>query len=251
MTISATKPTDIPRWASVAPGTSRTAPLTSQQDNGWGDGERPAAEVQNWLQGVLYDWQQYLEDATDQLETSKINKTGATDLSGTFQPTVNNGASLGVTGNRFNNGFFTTLTATTGAFVNASVSTSLTAASLTPSRLISPLTTKTISGAGTNQAIGVGSDLAPVFVVNNATATIRELTGLTLGQLLIVTCAADSANSLLLVDTNFTGLATAGRMVLNGATANVEILQNNFILLIALTHPVSGVLYWRELFRSP
>lgn len=95
MTISAVKPVDIPRWASVSPGTVRLAPSSGQQDTGWTNTQRPPFNVMNWLQGVQYDWQQYLEDATDQLESSKINKTGATDLSGTFRPTASGGASFG------------------------------------------------------------------------------------------------------------------------------------------------------------
>ena len=95
MTISAVKPVDIPRWASVSPGTVRLAPSSGQQDTGWTNSQRPPFNVMNWLQGVQYDWQQYLEDATDELESSKIDKTGATDLSGAFTPTASGGASVG------------------------------------------------------------------------------------------------------------------------------------------------------------
>ena len=50
----------------------------------------------NWLQGVIYDWQQYLKSATDQLESSKIDKTGAADLSGAFLPAVTRTGVLGL-----------------------------------------------------------------------------------------------------------------------------------------------------------
>lgn len=95
MTISATKPSVAPRWASVSPGTSRLEPTSGQKDTGWTNGQRPAFNEMNWLQGVIYDWQQYLEAATDQLESSKVDKTGAADLSGTFRPTASGGASFG------------------------------------------------------------------------------------------------------------------------------------------------------------
>lgn len=108
MTITATKPADSidgPRWATTDPGTQRVEPIEGLKDTGWTSGQRPSFGEMNWLQGAYYDWQQYFEDATDQVDASKINKTGAADLSGTFSPTANNGASIGDSGHRFHHAF--------------------------------------------------------------------------------------------------------------------------------------------------
>jgi hypothetical protein len=76
MTITAPKPAGNAaggaRWATLAPGTSRLEPVAGAKDTGFIDGQRPAFNIMNWLLGVQYDWQQYCEDAIDQIEASKV-----------------------------------------------------------------------------------------------------------------------------------------------------------------------------------
>lgn len=90
MTITPPKPVEVPRWA-TNPGT-RLTPTLGQQDTGWLNGQRPPFNVMNWLQGLAYDWQQYLEDATDELESTKLNRNGSGAngiINGVILPDVN------------------------------------------------------------------------------------------------------------------------------------------------------------------
>ncbi len=93
MTISATKPTLSPVWATDA--LTRVEPSAGQKATGWTNGQRPAHNVMNWLQGIIYDWQQYLEDATDQLESTKLNRSGDQTMQGDIIPDGNNTRDLG------------------------------------------------------------------------------------------------------------------------------------------------------------
>lgn len=110
MTISATKPAgnaaNGPRWASVSPGTVRVEPSAGAKDTGWTDGQRPAFNVMNWLQGVAYDWQQYLEDATDQLESTKYDRDGSKTITGDILPDANEAYDIGSSSVRFDDGWF-------------------------------------------------------------------------------------------------------------------------------------------------
>lgn len=110
MTITATKPAGNaaagPRWANVSPGTVRLEPSSGAKDTGWTDGERPEYNVMNWLQGVIYDWQQYLEDATDELEDTKYNRDGSLTITGDIIPETNEGFNFGSSTFRFNFGYF-------------------------------------------------------------------------------------------------------------------------------------------------
>lgn len=72
MPIDAVKPSTLPRWATT--GGTRLEPSEGQKDSGWTNGQRPPYNVMNWLQGLIYDWQQYLEDATDELDAEKLER---------------------------------------------------------------------------------------------------------------------------------------------------------------------------------
>ncbi len=75
MTISATKPAAgiVPTWATT--GGTRAEPSSGQKASGWTSGQRPTYSAMNWLQGVGCDWLQYAEDATDQLQATKLENT--------------------------------------------------------------------------------------------------------------------------------------------------------------------------------
>lgn len=55
-----TKPTSYPRWATVAPGTSREEPDEVHKDDGWADDEQPPGKWFNWQQGLAGDWCKWL-----------------------------------------------------------------------------------------------------------------------------------------------------------------------------------------------
>jgi hypothetical protein len=82
MPISASKPAGIyangPRWASDDGTADIAEPLSGEKDLGWADAEEPPAPYMNWLQRNVYEWQQYLEDATDQLNSTKLETSGGT-----------------------------------------------------------------------------------------------------------------------------------------------------------------------------
>jgi hypothetical protein len=77
MPIDATKPTKIPRWADTG-GAVITEPLSGLKDVGWVVGDKPSAPHIDWLFNALYEWQQYFEDATDELDNEKYESTGGT-----------------------------------------------------------------------------------------------------------------------------------------------------------------------------
>lgn len=108
MTISATKPATDPRWSTD--GGTRTEPLEAVKDTGWVGTEKPGAQVFNWINGLMYDWQQYLEDATDEIDATKLNLTGGT-MTGTIvssaatfaRPSVTLNGQIGSSSNVFAN----------------------------------------------------------------------------------------------------------------------------------------------------
>lgn len=91
----ATKPTTLPRWASLVPPSPD--PGSAKQDVGWKTGERPPARYKNWLQYWNYKWIEYLNDGalqgahtfnstvgiTGTLTTAQINATSVA-VSGTL-----------------------------------------------------------------------------------------------------------------------------------------------------------------------
>lgn len=79
----ATKPLVIPRWATVPTidGTSGQPniiePSSGKKDVGFARRERPPRQDHNWLFNVNYQWQQYLEEVTDDLLTDLAAETAA------------------------------------------------------------------------------------------------------------------------------------------------------------------------------
>src|SRR5262245_55298581 len=57
----ATKPTDLPSWATAVTA-QIVEPGTSRQDSGWLAGDEPPAEEENWLNNLTYLWLLYLSD---------------------------------------------------------------------------------------------------------------------------------------------------------------------------------------------
>lgn len=78
----ATKPTQLPRWATAATPdpSSAPAPNGGKQDVGWKTGERPPAYYQNWLQYWNYKWLEYLNDGALQGPHTFNNTVGVTGL---------------------------------------------------------------------------------------------------------------------------------------------------------------------------
>jgi hypothetical protein len=54
------KPTDVTRWASVSPSTTRDEPSSGEKDTGWIADEVPTHGIMNWLIGTLGDWATWL-----------------------------------------------------------------------------------------------------------------------------------------------------------------------------------------------
>lgn len=78
----ATKPTQLPRWATAATPDPATqpAPGAAKQDVGWKTGERPPAYYQNWLQYWNYKWTEYLNDGALQGPHTFNSTVGVTGL---------------------------------------------------------------------------------------------------------------------------------------------------------------------------
>lgn len=93
MTLTASAPASQPTWNSG--GANRTTPTGPKQALGWVSGESPSSAFFNWWQNLVLQWTTYLNTSVNDLESSKINKTGAADLSGNFTPTAAAGASFG------------------------------------------------------------------------------------------------------------------------------------------------------------
>lgn len=55
-----TKPTDVLRWSSASPGTTRDEPSSGEKDTGWIADEIPTSGETNWLIGVAGDWSAWL-----------------------------------------------------------------------------------------------------------------------------------------------------------------------------------------------
>lgn len=100
MPIGATKPPgNPPRWATN--GGTQVEPSSGQKDTGWISGQRPPFSMMNWLQGQIYLWQQYLEDATDELDIDKIDRDGSVTMAGNFLPDADGTRALGSSSFRF------------------------------------------------------------------------------------------------------------------------------------------------------
>lgn len=61
----AVKPSSKPAWTQSNPAV-RTEPTGSKKNAGWGIGERPAREYENWLNFIMSEWIDYFEEVTDQ-----------------------------------------------------------------------------------------------------------------------------------------------------------------------------------------
>jgi hypothetical protein len=56
-----TKPTTTPEWASDG-GTHVVEPNTGKKAVGWGPGEEPGAEIQNWFQNLTWLWLDFIDN---------------------------------------------------------------------------------------------------------------------------------------------------------------------------------------------
>lgn len=74
-----TKPTDLPRWSDVSPGTTTVEPASGTKDTGFLAGERPPAQTFNWLYYIIYLWIVWLNDGDvefNTVETVDLTVTG-------------------------------------------------------------------------------------------------------------------------------------------------------------------------------
>ena len=77
----ATKPTDLPRWATDAGRTLE--PTSGEKDTGWQAGYKPPARKMNWLFNTIYDWIVWLAYAVFRESHAVVadeTKTGYTGL---------------------------------------------------------------------------------------------------------------------------------------------------------------------------
>ena len=72
----ATKPTDLPEWA-TDPGADKTAPPTAKQEGGWLPLEKPPHQWFNWFFNLVYQWIAFLQDYA----ANHVHDGGASDLS--------------------------------------------------------------------------------------------------------------------------------------------------------------------------
>lgn len=93
MTLTTSAPASQPTWNTG--GANRTTPTGPKQALGWANGEAPSSAFFNWWMNLTLQWTTYLNTSINDLESSKINKTGASDLSGNFIPTTTNTVVLG------------------------------------------------------------------------------------------------------------------------------------------------------------
>lgn len=73
MSLPASPPADLPRWADGASGhaASVTEPTELLKDTGWVGSNPPPAAVMNWLQNLAYQWIDWINDALTELDSSK------------------------------------------------------------------------------------------------------------------------------------------------------------------------------------
>ena len=87
-----TKPTKLPRWASVTPPSPD--PGAGKQDVGWVTGERPPAQYSNWLAYWNYKLAEYLNDGNLQGAHTFDSTVGVT---GVLTANANINANAGIT----------------------------------------------------------------------------------------------------------------------------------------------------------
>lgn len=77
--MAAPKPAKLPRWATTG---TRTEPTEGEKDAGHIAGTQASAEKMNWLQGVVYDWINRLQDALvlGEAVDADLNLTAARDF---------------------------------------------------------------------------------------------------------------------------------------------------------------------------
>jgi hypothetical protein len=101
----ATKPTEIPTWATGG-GAPIVEPPLLKRANGWATGERPPAQFFNWLQNRAGQWFEYLDDLTNQALSWTVNQTfqRAIDLGSALLGTEANAITPRITASRAGSG---------------------------------------------------------------------------------------------------------------------------------------------------
>lgn len=159
--ITATQPADELTWATD--GGTRVAPTGGQKATGWTDGQRPPFNVFNWIIGIIADWIEYFEDATDELDAAKLSVNGLNGMVGDLFPTVDDAVNNGADASRWSTvwGYvadFTTKLRIAGADILTSTLLTLaaTADTKTTARTNSLTTRNIIKAWGTITTDGAG-----------------------------------------------------------------------------------------------
>lgn len=114
-------PADDPIWNTG--GLNRTTPLIGKQALGWTTEEEPPSGYFNWFMFYVGEYIQHYKAAVIALDSGKVNLSGAAgglpSMSGVFAPTVDNTGSIGLLTNRWSEGRFYNLTASTSLAAGA------------------------------------------------------------------------------------------------------------------------------------